>query len=935
MSSYDPAPKPLSEASARNFEPIAGTKLVPPRPARRPLAREALAARLLEARHKRCVIVQGPAGCGKTSALVSWRQSLVSLGFEVAWLSLSEEDDDPARFFDCLLASIGLIDAEIVRDAASLVGDGSDASAIEHWVVTLIEAIAAQPRDLVLILDDAHLLEDARIWQTLQWLFDYAPPHLHIVLCSRAALPLSLARLDSQGLVATLDLRDLRFSPEESEAFLRDQLGEISPRDARRLHELTDGWIAGLQLFALDIKAKHGTGTPGFFPGSTSTLRDASAFADYFEREVLRQLGTDDQELLTCVAICSRFCAPLCATLVGEPRAVARMTTRLVRLDSSNLFIIQVSGHDHESWYRLHPLLREVLLARVARMPQARQHALHAAAWRWFEQRGQVEEAVRHAVMAGEAGAAADTIQTCAPELLARGGFRQLSGLLRLLPAAQIESRFALQLMQAHVDLRSLRLDATTRAIPRLEAQAAALGARERFAVIVLRGAMALMRDDIGAAVALLPELEAAPPDADDFVMTSRANVLGWLHMHRGEYERARQVLADGTHHGGGGMLSSLIGRCLSGLSLSIEGKMLQAEPVFRQVLHEADQLGPEYVGVAHMAAVLLSETFYELNEIDAVCTLLERWIGQLETVSVPDATLRALLMLSLSHRVAGRRLEAAACLDRLEDYAVRNKLDRLLVMALNVRSRWQLREGETDLAEATIERVRKLAAVNADRTDVWEIAAHAQLACIGLCLHRHDFDGALARLQPMLSSSVLASRGRHGAIVHMQCAVAENGRGNGRAAREHLVEALRLGHRLGLLRSLLDAATGGVTLMRTVLAEATLDPVLAFYTRRLLEASGRWREREAPVAPARRSAPIKALSERETEVLTLISQAMSNKMVARTLAVSPETVKWHLKNIFMKLGVSGRDEAVALLRDLAADAPASGKPSGSRQTSP
>ena len=112
----------------------------------------------------------------------------------------------------------------------------------------------------------------------LQWLFDYAPPHLHIVLCSRAALPLSLARLDSQGLVATLDLRDLRFSPEESEAYLRDQLGEISPRDARRLHELTDGWIAGLQLFALDIKAKQGTGTPGFFPGSTSTLRDASAY---------------------------------------------------------------------------------------------------------------------------------------------------------------------------------------------------------------------------------------------------------------------------------------------------------------------------------------------------------------------------------------------------------------------------------------------------------------------------------------------------------------------------------------------------------------------------------------------------------------------------------------------------------------------------------
>jgi LuxR family maltose regulon positive regulatory protein len=291
--------------------------------------------------------------------------------------------------FDCLLASIGLVEGEIARKAANLIGDGSDASRVEHWVVTLIEAIASQPRDLVLVLDDVHHIQDARIWQALQWLLDYAPPHLHLVLCSRGELSLSLARLHSQGLVTMFDLRDLRFSPEESEAYLRDQLGGISPRDARRLHDLTDGWVAGLQLFALDIKAKQGA---GFSP---TALRDASAFAEYFEREVLQKLAEDDQKLLTCVAICSRFCAPLCAALVGEPHAVARMTTRLVRLDSSNLFIIQVSGHEHESWYRLHPLLREVLLARVGRCrshsskrSMRRHHAGSSSATRWKRQSG-------------------------------------------------------------------------------------------------------------------------------------------------------------------------------------------------------------------------------------------------------------------------------------------------------------------------------------------------------------------------------------------------------------------------------------------------------------------------------------------------------------------------------------------------------------------
>ncbi|SPA39651.1 putative ATP-dependent transcriptional regulator, LuxR-family [Cupriavidus taiwanensis] len=919
MSSYQSGPTPLASIPPHTFEPVAATKLVPPRPARRPLARDALLARLQEARHRRCVVLQGPAGCGKTSVLVSWRQALVSLGFEVAWLSLAEEDNDPGRFFDCLLASIGLVDAQIARKAANLIGDGSDASRVEHWVVTLIEAIASQPRDLVLVLDDVHHIQEERIWQALQWLLDYAPPHLHLVLCSRSALSLSLARLHSQGQVTMFDLRDLRFSPEESEAYLREQLGEISPRDARRLHELADGWVAGLQLFALDIKAKQGA---AFSP---TALRDASAFAEYFEREVLQKLSDDDQTLLSRVAICSRFCAALCATLVGQPRAVARMTTQLVRLDTSNLFIIQVSGHEHESWYRLHPLLREVLLARVAAMPVVEQQALHATASRWFEQRDQVEEAVRHAVLAGEASAAADAIEARASELLTRGGLGQLTSLLRLLPPEQVESRFALQLMQAHISLRARRLDEAAQAIGRLARQAAHLGQRERYAVTVLRGGMALMQDDICAASVLLPELQQEPADADDFLLTSRGNVMGWIHMHRGEHERAREVLADSTLRGGA-MVSGLVGRCLSGLSLSMEGKILQAEPVFRQVLNEAEQLGGEYVGAAHMAAVLLSETFYELNEIDSVSDLLEKRIEQLEAISVPDAVLRALLMLALSNRVAGRRLEAAANLDRLEDYAVRHGLDRLLAIALAVRSRWQLQEGEIDKAEATVARVRKLSMEVAGRGSVWEIHVCAQLADSGLCLHRHDYDGAMARLRPLLDSVELASRGRHVAIVLIQCAVAEHGRGNARASQEHIREALRYGQRFGLVRSLIDAATNGMRLVRTLLDEQALDPVLAFYGRRLLEAAGRWRVRDvAPVAAMRRSAPIRTLSERETEVLKLIARAMSNKMVARTLSVSPETVKWHLKNIYIKLGVSGRDEAVALLRDLDADAPDGG----------
>jgi len=309
------------------------------------MPREALLARLQDARRQRCVVVQGPAGSGKTSTLVAWRQALLALDYDVAWLSLAREDDELTRFFDCLLASLAEVDPALVRETRLLMGRDSNASAVEHWIITLVQEMAQRPRELVLMLDDVHHLDDPRIFEALQWLLEYAPPNLHLVLGTRHPLPMPLAlpRLRAQGLLSEFDLRDLRFSPEESERFLREQLGSIEPRDARTLHQLTDGWVAGLQLFAVDLKAKQGS---GFAPVE---MRDAQAFAHYFEREVLVRLAPDDLDLLTRMAACNRFCASLCATLQGQPQAVAQMTTRLAHLDAQNLFISQVTSHDRET----------------------------------------------------------------------------------------------------------------------------------------------------------------------------------------------------------------------------------------------------------------------------------------------------------------------------------------------------------------------------------------------------------------------------------------------------------------------------------------------------------------------------------------------------------------------------------------------------------
>lgn len=899
----------------RPVQPITPTKLTPPRGARHLMPREALMARLLEARRQRCVVIQGPAGSAKTSTLLAWRQALLTLDFDVAWLSLAPEDNDLTSFFNGLLASLAAVDAAMVREAAILMGRDGDESAAEHWVITLVRGIASRRRELVLMLDDVHLLDDPRIFQALRWLLDYAPPHLHVALASRNALPLSLARLRNQGLATELDLRDLRFSPEESERFLRDQLGRIDKRDAQVLHELTGGWAAGLQLFAIDLKGKQGAAY------ARVQVRDAQTFASYFEREVLVRLTSDELHLLTRMAVCHRFCASLCATLLGRPDDAGEIAVRLAHLDADDLFITQIgSGQDGETWYRLHPLLREVLLSRLAGLPSAEQHVLHAAAWHWFGAQGHVDEAVRHAVQAGDAAAAADLVQTCAHDLLARGELSQLAGLVRQLPPEQVTARFDLHLVLAYLQMYAGEVDALRQSIAQMAAQHDRLGPRQRYALALLRGGLALQRDDTDSVVALLPELQRVPPDADDFTYAGRGNILSWMFIHRGEYKQARRVLEDGALHGGAPR-GVLLGRCMGGMTHAAEGQFLLAERIFCDVLAEAEQQGPAYIGIACMAAALLGEALYELNDVDAARELLEKRIDVLERVSIPDTVLRGLTVLANAHWLGGRRLEARACLDRLEDYAARHRVDRLLANVLYRRARWLLEEGEVDAADAVLLRLEALAArySGAARSTAWEISVCAQVTRIRMCLHHNDFDGAIARLATLNALSEAGGRWCRVASLRVQMALAEQGRGNCEGARRHLVEALRLGHRLGLMRSLLDVSPRLRGMLETLAVEEGFDPVLGFYAQRLLAATA-----QAPAelevalrAPAAANPALDSLSERENEVLGLLAQALPNKKIARVLGVSLDTVKWHLKNIYGKLDVSGRDEAVARMRDL------------------
>lgn len=906
-----------------------------PRMPPRLFARKALLQRLVEARYRRCTVVRGPAGSGKTTAVMALRQALQPLGFDTVWLTLTPAHDDPVQGLAALWQNLRAVAPAAFPEASPAPGRHTDSPAVEEAVVAVARGVARLgERPLLLVLDDLHTVGSAGMREALQWLVDYAPANLHLVLVSRAAVPLPLARLRAHGQLLELGARDLSFTEEESKAYLQTVRG-ATEHDAQALHHMSGGWFMGLQLLAT-------TWTRRTRRASTTAPTSATAFAQvcvhderlfdaFFEREVLSQLSESELALLTRACVCEQLCAPLCAALVGQPQTTWEIATALGRLEAAGLFIETLESDGPQTWYRLHPLLRQTLVARIGPTGLDARH-LHRSAWRWFRDHGALEEAVRHAILAGDHDDAADLLEAGIDRLQLAGRQRQFVALLRMLPTHQTQTHVGLRLWRARIQLYEHDLDGCAASLAALEADAAQIDAHHRATLLRLRGNLAAQRDDIDAAVALLPQLQDLPPGAGAFEVGGRNNLLSWIHMQCGQHEAARQLqleapplLVDGIPLLGtaSGVLQ---GRCLVGLSYAMEGRMAQAEHVYREVLFETERGGRACEAPLLMATGLLGEVMYELNDPASAVALLEPRVHAMEQVSLPDSILRVMGVLALAHWALGHEPESFAYLDRLEDYGTRMRLGRLVAYSLNGQVHRHLLRGRFDAADALLVRLEALndEFSRAGRRNGGEIETQARRARIRWFVAHGALDQAAAYLPLAIAQCEARGDLRSVARIQAQGAAIDLRRGHTEAAQHKLVEALRIGHRLGLLRSLLDSGREVPQMLRELPPES-LDAVLAFYVERLVAAStASAAPMHTPLGTSARDAtdPLSRLSERERDVLELAAQALPSKKIARTLGLSYTTVKWHLQNIYGKLDVSSRDEAVARWRALQRNPP-------------
>lgn len=869
------------------------------------IERKELLARLARARHKKCLLIHGPAGSGKTSLALQWRAQALAFGQEVAWLT-AQPGDDGQLLLEPLLESLERVDPDLAREARLLYNRGGTLRA-DAIAIALLRALLARSRPLLVVIDDWQNVSDPQAHGVLQTLLDFAPPALHLLMVSRTVPELSLARLRDQGLLEEIGPAALRFTLDEVQQFMTARPSRHAGAvDARKLLEITDGWAAGLQLLALQPRAP------------SSPVQNAQDFSAYFNREVLCRLDRDAIDAMTRLAVARGFNEALAAAVSGDLAGPALVE----RLQREHLFVLPQHDAAAPGWFRFHPLFRELLLERFKGLPPLEQQQTHALLAHWLGQRRHLREAVHHAVAAGDADQAAQWVERWARALFLQGELQQIVRAVAELPRGVLLARPSLLLWLGWTQLCYNQFAACHETLVALEAHQQQRDHAGRAHAALLAFSLALQEDDLVTAQRLLPQLTSMHQGEDAVLVGGRRNLLGWMHAHMAEYEAARSVLQgpaplreDGTP-----LLDSAFGylmnKALQGLTWLYAGDVRSAEPLLRDALAQSERELGRYSELACNSAAYLSAALYELNELDELRQLLDGRLDLMERVVLPDALVTVALASARLRRADGNPLEAIEGLERIDELAQRRSLDRLLAFAISERVRCLLYMQDLDAAAAMLQKLQALAARHAQGAGPVSQRIRGLTRFIEALCHaaRLDDRAALEALGECgRDDTALLQRRDRCATLVLRALLLER-LGQRAQALEVMRAALQLGQRHGLVRTLLDMGAGVLPLAAACAgAPGAHDPMLAFYVEHLQQQQ----RRHQPAARQATAAPCEPLSERELEILRALAQSMSNKRIAQALGISPETVKWHLRNVYAKLGVVGRDDAVASARGM------------------
>ena len=899
------------------------TKLAPPRVGVGSIMRKRLIALLQQSRGARLALVVGGAGFGKTTLLAQWRKEIMRRGSESVWLTLGQDDTGLPQLHAYLTA--GLRDAGIpVDDEPALVGETADTSVVVTIGTLLVNALARRSRELHVFVDDYHHVADARVDGLIQFLAEYGPEGLCLVIASRSRPALSLGKLRVMQQVVELGQSAMPFDYSETVAFLNASLRPpCSPGQARLIHELTGGWPAGLRLLALAWKARvpEAVDLRGLL-GKTADL-DA-----YLDEEVLAHLPAHIVDFAEQVAACRRFCPQLAAAMTnaGDPQAL------IDALEHGNMFTVRLDARDGHDWYRFHGLFAEYLQKRLMRRDPALVRQLHLKACRWYVDAGILSEAVRHAHEADDLNLAIALVERA--DLV--GTMSNLGPLLQWmtnLPGTTLRSHPRLLLQGCVALMLTARTALAQTWLEEFMASDADKDPETVLQARIIQGAVALNQDDSARAIDMLAPIvvEAA---SIPLWQSLHATVLGTAYAACGRYADARRLHRERARSKAAAASNSmtLLEDTAHALGFLVAGEVNETVRLASRTLGESERAQGRHSVSANVAAAFLADAYYELDRLDDARDILSERLA-LFRYSSPEPSIRAALCYGRLQRLQRSLRAAASFLARTEEHFRSLHLHRGVAHMLAEQVAIALSQGDHTRALRLQRRLEAVAGEIPDPSGFQaEIPIVTAMSAARMAIALHSPRDALARLSPAAQYAGLTRRARLGIQVQLLRAQALDALGQRSEASDAVRDAIAGGHRLGLVRSFLDAGA----FLRDHLDGWQPDPGNSEDVRRYVDVLCAGFEAVRPtrdVAAVAHASGVDgasaALTSRERDVLELMEQSMSNKRIASTLGLSVETVKWNIKNIFGKLGVSSRYDAIAWIR---ARAPGHQASSGDRE---
>ncbi|WP_214467509.1 LuxR C-terminal-related transcriptional regulator [Microbacterium flavescens] len=868
--------------------PLLATKLHVPRRRANSVSREHLTQRLAEP--ARLALVAAPAGFGKTSVVVEWLSTL-GPDTHVAWLSLDERDDETTVFWRYVLTALDRAAPGIAAEALELLTAGA---AADEVVAALVNSLHASSVDIVLVLDDFHVIESTAVHSSVAYLVDHLPSNVRPVIVTRSDPALPLARMRAHRELTELRAVDLRFTPHEATTYLNEMMGlAVGADDVATLGERTEGWIAALQLAALSLQGRDDP--TSFIAGFAG---DDRYVVDYLVEEVLQRQTEAMRSFLLQTSLLGRLNGDLCDAVTATPGGAGRLDT----LERANVFVVPLD--DHREWFRYHHLFAEMLRARLHDEMPGRVRDLHLRASDWFNRNGHPADAIDHALAAEAFERAADLIKAAMPSMQQQRQEVALVRWLDALPRDVVRDHPELGIGYAGALLSAGRTDGVDRLLA--DAEAAAGSATDgilalRSAIALYRAARALTGGDLRAADEHSAAAVQLSASGSHISRGSSAGLRGLVLWASGDLERARISWAVSLAElEQAGHLSDMLGGSIAlGEILTAQGRLADAHEVYRRALELGSRGDPPLRGTADMH-VGMADLLRERGDLEGAHRHLSAAESLGEYAGLPQNRHRRRIVRARLLQAEGDPAAGIPLLDEAERLYTADFFPEVRPIAA-MRARAQLAAGMADEARGWA-RSRRITAD--DELHYLAEFDHITLARLLLAEPAEPDDAGTAHR--LLERLLLAAGGggRNGVVIELLVlqALALQRQARGADALATLRRAVDLARPEGHVRVFADEGEG----MTRMLAELAKRDGADAYLQRLQRAG---RGGSTPPRPAQEI--LDPLSERELEVLRLLASDLSGPEISRHLFISLNTVRTHTKNIYVKLGVTSRRAAV------------------------